>query len=48
MAKPIEKNPVFEDEDALDVLKEMEDVSTLEDKVFAKEIRNQRIVLYAF
>ena len=47
MAKPIGKTPVFEDEDAIAVLKEMQETPTLEDKEFAKEIRNQRIVLFS-
>ena len=47
MAKPIAKNPVFEGEDAIAVLKEMQEVLTQEDKEFAKEIRNQRIVLFS-
>ena len=47
MAKPIAKTPVFEGEDALAVLKEMQEAPTQEDKKFAKEIRNQRIVLFS-
>ena len=47
MAKPIKPTPVFEGGDALDVLKEMQEVPTKEDKEFAKEIRNQRIVLFS-
>ena len=47
MAKPIAKTPVFEDEDAITVLKEMQEAPTYEDKEFAKEIRNQRIVLFS-
>ena len=46
MAKPIAKTPVFEGEDAIAVLKEMQEAPTQEDKEFAKEIRNQRIVLF--
>lgn len=47
MARPIGKTPVFEGEDAIAVLKEMQKVPTQEDKEFAKEIRNQRIVLFS-
>lgn len=47
MARPIGKTPVFEGEDARAVLKEMEETPTYEDKEFAKEIRNQRIVLFS-
>ena len=47
MAKPIGKTPVFEGEDALIVLKEMQETPTKEDNEFAKEIRNQRIVLFS-
>ena len=47
MAKPIKPTPVFEGEDALAVLKEMQEAPTKEDKEFAKEIRNQRIVLFS-
>jgi len=47
MAKPIAKTPVFEGEDAIDVLKEMQEAPTQEDKEFAKEIRNQRIILFS-
>ena len=47
MAKPIAKTPVFEGEDAIAVLKEMQEAPTQEDKEFAKEIRNQRIVLFS-
>lgn len=47
MAKPIGKTPVFEGKDAIAVLKEMQETSTKEDKEFAKEIRNQRIVLFS-
>ena len=43
MAKPIVKTPVFEDEDVIAVLKEMQEAPTQEDKEFAKEIKNQRI-----
>ena len=46
MAKPIAKTPVFEGEDVIAVLKEMQEAPTQEDKEFAKEIRNQRIVLF--
>lgn len=46
MAKPIAKTPVFEGEDAIAVLKEMHEPPTKKDKEFAKEIRNQRIVLF--
>ncbi len=46
MAKPIAKTPIFEGEDAITVLKEMQEAPTYEDKEFAKEIRNQRIVLF--
>ena len=47
MAKHIAKTPVFEGEDAIAVLKEMQEAPTQEDKEFAKEIRNQRIVLFS-
>lgn len=47
MAKPIGKTPVFEGKDAITVLKEMQETPTKEDKEFAKEIRNQRIVLFS-
>ena len=47
MAKPIEETPVFEGEDAIAVLKIMQEAPTQEDKEFAKEIRNQRIVLFS-
>ena len=53
MAKPIAKTPVFEGDDAIAVLnaiavlKEMQEAPTQEDKEFAKEIRNQRIVLFS-
>ena len=47
MAKHIGKTPVFEDKDAIAVLKEMQETPTKEDKEFAKEIRNQRIVLFS-
>ena len=47
MAKPIAKTPVFEGEDAIAVLKEIQEAPTQEDKEFAKEIRNQRIVLFS-
>ena len=46
MAKP-RKTPVFEGEDAIEVLKEMRETPTKEDKEFAKEIRKQRIVLFS-
>ena len=47
MAKPIAKTPIFEGEDAVSVLKEMQETPTQEDKEFAKEIRNQRTVLFS-
>ena len=47
MAKPIAKTPVFEGEDAIAVLKEMQEAPTQEDKEFSKEIRNQRIFLFS-
>lgn len=47
MTKPIAKTPVFEGEDAIAVLKEMQEAPTQEDKEFAKEIRNQRIILFS-
>lgn len=47
MAKPIAKTSVFEGEDAIAVLKEMQEAPTQEDKEFAKEIRNQRIILFS-
>ena len=46
MAKPIGKTPDFEGEDAIEVLKKMHDPPTEKDKKFAREIRNQRIVLF--
>ena len=46
MARPIKPTPVFEDEDALTVLKEMQEAPTKEDKEFARKIRNQRIILF--
>ncbi len=46
MAKPIGKTPALEGDDAIAVLKKMQDPPTKEDKEFAKEIRNQRIVLF--
>ena len=47
MAKPIGKTPVFEGKDSIAVLKEIQETPTKEDKEFAKEIRNQRIVLFS-
>ena len=47
MARPIAKTPVFEGKDAVAVLKEMQEAPTHKDKEFAKEIRNQRIVLFS-
>ena len=47
MAKPIEETPVFEGEDAIAVLNIVQEAPTQEDKEFAKEIRNQRIVLFS-
>lgn len=46
MAKPIAKTPPLEGEDAIAVLKKMQEPPTEEDKEFAREIRNQRIVLF--
>ena len=46
MAKPIGKTPSFEGEDAIAVLKKMHEPPTEKDKEFAREIRNQRIVLF--
>ena len=46
MAKPIAKTPVFEGEDAIAFLKKMQEPPTEKDKEFAREIRNQRIVLF--
>ena len=47
MVKPIGKTPVFEGEDALAVFKRNAGNTYPEDKEFAKEIRNQRIVLFS-
>ena len=47
MVRPIAKTPIFEGEDAVAVLKEMQETPTKEDEEFAKEIRNQRIVLFS-
>ena len=47
MAKPIAKTPVFEGDDVDSILKEMQETPTQEDKEFAKEIRNQRTVLFS-
>lgn len=46
MAKPIGKTPPLEGEDAVIVLKKMQEPPTEKDKKFAREIRNQRIVLF--
>ena len=46
MAKPIAETPVFEGEDTIAVLKEMQEAPTPEEKESAKEIRNHRIVLF--
>ena len=46
MAKPIGKTPDFEEEDAIAVLKKMQQPPTEKDKKFAREIRKQRIVLF--
>ena len=58
MAKPISKTPELEGEDAIAVLKKMHEPPTEKDKEilcdrgneiskeFAREIRNQRIVLF--
>lgn len=46
MAKPIGKTPDFEGEDAIAVLKKMQEPPSKKDKEFAREIRNQRIVLF--
>ncbi len=46
MAKPIGKTPHLEGEDAIAVLKKMQEPPTEKDKEFAKEIRKQRIVLF--
>lgn len=46
MAKPIAKTPPLEGEDAIEVLKKMQEPPTEKDKEFAREIRNQRIVLF--
>lgn len=44
MAKPIGKTPVFEGEDAIAVLKKMNEPPSKKDKEFAKKIRLQRRV----
>ena len=46
MARPIGATPVLEGEDAILVLKHMFEPPSEEDKSFAREIRNQRIVLF--
>ena len=46
MARPIAKTPPLEDEDGIEVLKKMQQPPTKKDKDFAREIRNQRIVLF--
>ncbi len=46
MAKPIEKTPIFEDEDAIALLKKMKEPPTKKDREFAKKIRSQRRVLF--
>lgn len=46
MAKPICKTPPLECEDAVCVLKKMQEPPSKKDKEFAREIRNQRIVLF--
>ena len=55
--KTYRKTPIFEGEDAITVLKEMQEAPTQEDKEFAKEIRElfysqnnilQTLFLYAF
>ena len=46
MAKPIGKTPVIEGEDAIAILKKMQEPPTKKDKEFAKKIRNQRTVLF--
>lgn len=46
MAKPIGKTPVFEGEDAIDVLKKMSEPPTKKDKEIAKKIRSQRRVSF--
>ena len=40
------KTPEFKVEDAIAVLKKMHEPPTKKDKDFAREIRNQRIVLF--
>ena len=47
MTKPIGKTPIFEGEDAVAVLKKMQEPPTKGDKEFAKKIRNQIIVLFS-
>lgn len=46
MAKPIAKTPPLEGKDAIAVLKKMQEPPTEKDKEFAREIKNQRIVLF--
>ena len=46
MARPIGTTPALEGEDAIAVLKKMQEAPTEKDKEFAREIRNQRIVLF--
>lgn len=46
MAKPIGKTPALEGEDAIAVLKKMQEPPTEKDIKFAREIRKERIVLF--
>ena len=46
MAKPIEKTPVIEGDDAIAIIKKMNEPPTEKDKKFAKKIRSQRNVLF--
>lgn len=46
MAKPIKATPPLSEEDTLIVLKKMFEPPSDEDREFAREIRNQRIVLF--
>ena len=47
MARPIEATPVVKGKNAIRILKDMHKPQTEEEKEFAKEIRNQRIVLFS-
>ena len=46
MIKLMKETPVFEGEDAIQILKKMQEPPTEKEKEFAKKIRNQRNVLF--